>query len=346
MLANSYDHTCSRSTLQLVNGSHDFNIVGYSRAKGMGAGKYIASDTFSAGGHDWVIRFYPDGKNSYPDDHFSVYIVLTSHGSNVRSSFKLRLLNKSGKGGHTFYGGPSTRKLHGRLWGHSYFFSRERLETLGYLTDDCFSMHCTVGVFKQFNIPITPSDMGRDLNYLLETETGCDILLLVGDQTLKAHKVILAAGSPVFKAMFFGLLGNPNMNELELKEVKPSVFKAMLLFIYSNTLPDLMSSDVVEQLLPVADRFGVQRLKDLCEAKLSEEVNVDTVATALCFADKHHCPQLKFICLKFASENLEEVMKTQGFKYLTEACPLLLSELLQTTKPKAAARTRGGLLLS
>lgn len=87
----------------------------------------------------------------------------------------------------------------------------------------------------------------------------------------------------------------------------------MLYFIYSDTLPDSQltgsmsvstSTNMIQHLLAAADRFGLERLKQLCEAKLCEEVNVDTVATTLSLADQHRCSQLKAICLKFASANL------------------------------------------
>lgn len=108
------------------------------------------------------------------------------------------------------------------------------LETSDYLKDDCLSMHCTVGVVrnrvegpKQFTISIPPSDMGQNLKYLLETETGCDIAFRIKDETFKGHKLILAARSPVFRAQFFGLVGNPNMDEVELEDIEPSIFKVM-----------------------------------------------------------------------------------------------------------------------
>lgn len=88
----------------------------------------------------------------------------------------------------------------------------------------------------------------------------------------------------------------------------------MLLFIYSDMLPDLReitgstsmctSTIAMQHLLAAADRFGLERLKQLCEAKLCEDVSVETVATTLSLADQHRCSQLKVICLKFAAANL------------------------------------------
>lgn len=112
------------------------------------------------------------------------------------------------------------------------------METSDYLKDDCLSMNCTVGVVrtrvegpKQYSIPVPPSDMGQNLKYLLDSEVGCDITFHVGEETFKAHKLILAARSPVFRAQFFGLIGDPNTDRVELADIEPSIFKVSVSFI-------------------------------------------------------------------------------------------------------------------
>lgn len=85
----------------------------------------------------------------------------------------------------------------------------------------------------------------------------------------------------------------------------------MLLFIYSDELPDVCevtrsttacsSTVMVQHLLAAADRFGLDRLKLLCEAKLSEEVTAETLGTTLALAEQHQCSLLKPICLKYAA---------------------------------------------
>ena len=100
-------------------------------------------------------------------------------------------------------------------------------------------MNCTVGVVRtrlqgpnQCSIPVPPSDMGQNLKALLESEVGCDIIFQVGDETFKAHKLILAARSPVFRAQFFGFVGDPNMDKVVVKDFEPSIFKVMLHFTF------------------------------------------------------------------------------------------------------------------
>lgn len=354
--AMSPDSSCSKSVIETVNGSHHFEIKGYSLAKGMGAGKYISSDTFTVGGYDWAIYFYPDGKN--PEDsstYVSVFIALASDGTDVRALFELTLVDQSGGGKdkvHSHFdraleSGPYTLKYKGSMWGYKRFYKRNSLETSDYLKNDCLLLKCTVGVVrsrmerpKQYRISVPPSDMGKSFKELLDNEIGCDIVFAVGDERFKAHKLVLAARSPVFRAQFFGLVGNPNEDTVVVKDVEPSIFKAMLFYIYSDSLPgvhEIMGSNsscsfaiMVQHLLAAADRYGLDRLKLLCESNLCDEITVETVPTTLSLAEQHRCTQLKAACLKFAAANLNAVMHSEGFRYLEESCPSLLSELLET----------------
>lgn len=96
----------------------------------------------------------------------------------------------------------------------------------------------------------------------------------------------------------------------------PPAMQAMVNFIYSDELPSIhelagsvstwTSTVVVQHLLAAADRYGLDRLRLLCEEKLCDELTAETVATTLALAEQHHCTQLKSACLKFTAvrENL------------------------------------------
>ncbi|CAA6661722.1 unnamed protein product [Spirodela intermedia] len=313
--------TQSKSVSETVNGSHLYTIKGYSLSKGMGPGKYISSDTFTVGN---------------PEDgalYVSVFIALASDGTDVRALFELTLLDQSGKEKHKVHShfdralesGPYTLKYKGSMWGYKRFFRRSALETSDYIKDDCLAMRCTVGVVRtrmeapwQFSVPVPPSDMGQCLGKLLETGLGSDVVFKVGDESFRAHKLILAARSPVFRAQFFGLIGDPNIGSVAVEDVDPQ-------FLRTSTI-------LVQHLLAAADRYGLDRLKLLCEEKLCREITPDTVAATLALAEQHQCALLKSICLKYAAvpANLGAVMQTEGFGYLEETCPSLLSDLLET----------------
>lgn len=125
-------------------------------------------------------------------------------------------------------------QLHFR--GYKRFYRRNALEASDYLKDDCLVMYCKVGVVRNHlecpklrSISVPPSDMGQGFKDLLESEVGCDVVFQVGNEMFKAHKLILAARSPVFRAQFFGLVGNPNVDKVVVKDIDPFIFKVMLL---------------------------------------------------------------------------------------------------------------------
>ncbi|XAR57180.1 hypothetical protein NMG60_11025233 [Bertholletia excelsa] len=349
--------TTSTSRTETMNGSHDFKITGYSLAKGMGFGKYIASDTFMVGGHFWAIYFYPDGKSVEDNaSYVSLFVALASEGTDVRALFELSLLDQSGNGRHKVHShfgralesGPYTLKYRGSMWGYKRFFKRSTLEVSDYLKDDCLLIQCTVGVIRSqtegpkiYTIPLPPSDIGQHFGMLLESGEGADVNFEVDGQIFAAHKLVLAARSPVFRAQLFGPLKDQNTECIKVGEIKAPVFKALLHFIYWDSLPDMQelaglnskgaSVLVAQHLLEAADRYGLDRLRLLCEANLCEDLAINTAATTLALAEQHHCFQLKAACLKFIAlpENLKAVMQTDGFEYLKESCPSLLTELLE-----------------
>ncbi|KAL4558800.1 hypothetical protein LXL04_037002 [Taraxacum kok-saghyz] len=349
--------TTSTSVTETVNGEHDFRISGYSLSKGIGIGKYIASDTFMVGGYSWAIYFYPDGKS--PEDnatYVSLFIALASEGSDVRALFELTLLDQSGRERHKVHShfgralesGPYTLKYRGSMWGYKRFFKRSALETSDYLKDDCLQVHCCVGVVKSrtegpktYSIHVPPSDIGQQFGQLLECGKGTDVSFEVKDETFSAHKLVLAARSPVFRAQLFGPMKDQNTRCIVVEDIEPPVFKALLHFMYWDSLPDMeeltgmntkwATTLMSQHLLAAADRYGLDRLRVLCETTLCQDVAINTVATTLALAEQHHCRQLKAVCLKFVAlpENLRAVMQTDGFDYLKESCPDVLTELLE-----------------
>ncbi|XP_073054184.1 BTB/POZ and MATH domain-containing protein 2-like [Primulina eburnea] len=349
--------TTSTSITETINGSHNFKIKGYSLSKGIGIGKYIASDTFIVCGYSWAIYFYPDGK-SVEDNatYVSLFIALASEGADVRALFELTLLDQSGREMHKVHShfgralesGPYTLKYRGSMWGYKRFYKRTLLEASDYLKDDCLQVHCCVGVVKShtegpkiYTIPLPPSDIGQHFGQLLESGKGTDVIFEIDGETFAAHKLVLAARSPVFRAQLYGPMKDQNTQRIQIEDMEAPVFKALLHFMYLDVLPDLeeltglnskwASTLMSQHLLAAADRYGLDRLRLLCESNLCADVAIHTVATTLALAEQHHCSQLKSACLKFVAlpENLRAVMQTNGFDYLKESCPHVLSELLE-----------------
>jgi BTB/POZ domain len=121
--------------------------------------------------------------------------------------------------------------------------------------------------------------------------------------TFNAHRLILAARSPVFRAELFGPMMESKTNCINIQDMEASVFKALLHFIYTDSIPEqyVESHAMAQHLLVAADRYGMERLKVACEDKLSGSIDVDNVGSTLALAEQHNCVQLKSICLDFIS---------------------------------------------
>ncbi|RLN03041.1 BTB/POZ and MATH domain-containing protein 1-like [Panicum miliaceum] len=323
--------TCSPESEQ---GRHVFEITGYSKHKGMGhgPGSFIRSATFPVGGHSWSIRYYPDGyarANTSEDDYISVYLELMSIGSSVRASCDLRLVDQTTGLSSTVHKtelrmfnpsdsskfAPKANKL---------FKKRSELEASAYLGDDRLTIECVVTVMKKPKvleskprpkIQVPPSDITQHLGNLLEQGERADVTFSVGEHSFAAHRIVLAARSPVFEAELHGPMREAGTQTVTVQGIQPAVFKALLHFIYTDSLPamDGLEGDdrveMIRNLLVAADRYGVGRLKIVCQSILCEDLDARNVATTLALADLHHCEMLKDACFEFIfSSRMDDVV--------------------------------------
>jgi speckle-type POZ protein len=146
---------------------------------------------------------------------------------------------------------------------------------------------------------------------------------------------------PVFWVEFYGPMRNESRRSVTVEDMQPAVFRGLLHFIYTDSLPfmdDLDDDDeMLRHLLVAADRYGIERMKRMCERKLCQDLYVETVATTLALADQHHCSQLKDACIEFinSSDRMDDVVASDGYKHLKRECPAIFADIWEK-----AAKTR------
>jgi speckle-type POZ protein len=214
------------------------------------------------------------------------------------------------------------------------------------------SVKCTITVFRDLKAIRPPSsDIHQHLDKLLQSQVGADVMFSVSGESFAAHKNILAARSPVFKAEFFGEMVEKTSKCVEITDMDPEVFKAMLHFIYTDMMPgefvnQLEAVDrmaMAQHLLVAADRYGLDRLRIMSEQRLSLSISIDTVASALALAAQLNCSRLKAKCIEFmieaSSEELDTIMATEGYMHLEVSSPSLLTELLKAAHRNKRSRS-------
>ncbi|CAM0873998.1 unnamed protein product [Alopecurus aequalis] len=300
-----------------VTGSHDLKIKGYSLTKRLGNGKFIESEAFAVGGHRWCLRYYPNGCCSSDAGRVSFILFLddSDDGSELTAQFKVSLLGHDGKLVEGWYStGPRnifSKKLAPK---DSYgLITTNELEKSVYLKDDVFSVRCDLTVVSIFgelampdDVPVPPSDMQLHFGQLLADGEGTDVTL---EEKTDAC--------------------------VRIKDMEATVFKAMLHFIYTDSLPHVEERDdavvMAQHLLAVADRYNLQKLKSICEGTLCRFMDTTTTATTLALAEQHACPGLKQACFNFLRSpgNLKAVMASDGFGHLMKSCPSFHKELAE-----------------
>ncbi|ERE82363.1 speckle-type POZ protein, partial [Cricetulus griseus] len=166
--------------------------------------------------------------------------------------------------------------------------------------------------------------MADDLGQLWENSVFTDCSLVVAGQVFGAHKAILAARSPVFRAMFEHDMEESRKKHVDILDLEPQVFKAMMEFIYTGKAPDLHSK--ADAVLAAADKYGLEHLKVMCEDALYRDLSVENAAHTLILADLHSAGQLKTKALDFITAHASEVSETSSWKKMVDSHPHLLAE--------------------
>ncbi|KAL6654215.1 hypothetical protein ACP70R_007680 [Stipagrostis hirtigluma subsp. patula] len=336
---------------ETAEGSHILRITGYTETtRGHGVGRSIDSGEFTAGGHTWHIAFFPDGEREECADWVSVYLYLDRPAARddvVKASFVFRLLDQNGLpvSKHQKFSPINEFSLGGltRRWGYRRFIEKQKLEKWLYSRDDVVQIRCDVTVVKEARVETTtvpssplvvpPPDMHRHFGGILASGIGADVTIMVGGELFAAHRIVLAARSTVFMAELFGHMKEKDATCIQIDDMDARVFRAMLHFIYTDTLPEIDGRDKIsmaQHLLVAADRYDLERLKLICEDILTKYVDGRTVATTLVLAEQHGFHGLKEACLTFLKfpGSRTKVMASDGFLHLRLSCPLLFEEVL------------------
>lgn len=134
----------------------------------------------------------------------------------------------------------------------------------------------------------TLGNLSDDLKAALACEELKDVTFLFGKQEIKAHKVVLAARSPVFRKMFATNMKESKSNEVVISDISYDTFEEMLFFIYSGKVTSDFPTLVMD-LFAASHKYQVEDLKKLCETEISENLSEENARDVLVFADIYDC---------------------------------------------------------
>lgn len=153
----------------------------------------------------------------------------------------------------------------------------------------------------------------------------CDITLCVGDHQFKVHRLVLAASSPYFSAMFTNQHMESTSAHVQLSGVDPGAVASLVGFAYSSNLT--ISEENVQTVLAAANLLQMTPVVEACCEFLVAQLDVENCLGIAAFAEMLSCSQLYQTSWRFALENFHEVWRMEEF--LSTPAPLL-QELMRS----------------
>ena len=157
----------------------------------------------------------------------------------------------------------------------------------------------------------------RRLSLLREHEELCDVELKVGKNSicLSAHKVVLAAVSDYFKAMFTTKMEESFVRTVFLHETDEKCVSILIDFAYTGHIS--LSSVNVQPLLATANMLGIYQVVTACCNFLESQLHASNCLGFIEFADMHSLHELKSSSLKFSVHNFLDLINYDEYLHTT-----------------------------
>ena len=171
----------------------------------------------------------------------------------------------------------------------------------------------------------------KGLDELRHQELLCDVHLVAEGAKFPAHRVVLAAASPYFQAMFTGGFKENQMNEITLNETSSKGLESVLDAIYTAELS--LSEENVCDVLTVSSQLQLSDTVKHCEKFLTKNISEQTCLTFLSAAEKYDLQEAVDACNKFNLENFDTISQMAEFTNLSKEklCNYLSSDQLKTS---------------
>ncbi|XP_022796840.1 kelch-like protein 3 [Stylophora pistillata] len=152
------------------------------------------------------------------------------------------------------------------------------------------------------------------LNELRETNILCDAIIRAQGEDFPAHKCVLSAASPYFRAMFTSELKEKESNHVELQEIKSATLIDVLRYVYTGGTR--IDSSNAKDLVMATDYLIIPSLKARATLFLEGTWNGSCCLALESFASRYNCEALKKAAVAYKMENFVDVTRSEDFRLL------------------------------
>ncbi|XP_004680361.1 PREDICTED: kelch-like protein 1 [Condylura cristata] len=150
-------------------------------------------------------------------------------------------------------------------------------------------------------------------NYLKQQQL-CDVILIVGNRKIPAHRLVLSSVSDYFAAMFTSDVCEAKQEEIKMEGIDPNALWDLVQFAYTGCLE--LKEDTIENLLAAACLLQLPQVVEVCCHFLMKLLHPSNCLGIRAFADAQGCIELMKVAHSYTMENIMEVMRNQEFLLL------------------------------
>ncbi|XP_042285224.1 kelch-like protein 40a [Thunnus maccoyii] len=167
---------------------------------------------------------------------------------------------------------------------------------------------------------------------LLENDKFVDCVLKVQDKEFPCHRLVLAASSPFFKAMFLSDLEESKKREIVLKDVEPGVMGMILRYLYTSEIN--LTEQNVQDIFMVANMYQIPSIFSVCVSYLQEKLVLGNCLAIFRLGLLLDCPRLALAARDFICERFQVVVRDQDFLELapSELAIIITSDALNVER--------------
>ena len=166
----------------------------------------------------------------------------------------------------------------------------------------------------------------QDTSSTLATISGDVTFTFSGGEELFCDRFMLAARSPVFRAMFYGHMSEAVSShpEVAIDDLPAQDVRALLSFIYTDKMPEGPNLLEMQGLLVAARKYCLSTLQNICSDAIVRSLTPDNACQHCAEAYARSEFELATACLKVIASSFQHVPVTEIAKLPAECLKLLV----------------------
>uniref|UniRef100_A0A287AUQ5 Intracisternal A particle-promoted polypeptide n=2 Tax=Sus scrofa TaxID=9823 RepID=A0A287AUQ5_PIG len=154
------------------------------------------------------------------------------------------------------------------------------------------------------------------MNKMRNGQHFCDVQLQVGKETFNVHRLVLAASSPYFAALFTGGMKESSKDVVQILGIEAGIFQVLLDFIYTGTVN--IGVNNVQELIVAADMLQLTEVVNLCCEFLKGQIDPQNCIGIFQFSEQIACHDLLEFTENYIHVHFLEVHSGEEFLALTK----------------------------